>query len=159
MMSAKLVKKPAYGKGAKDLQRYMEWIRGPIHAFRLARCSCRLTEFRLQLATGKYRGLVYRTCVACGRGRVIGGQYAMDVYPDVEIDELMDQFWQRIKSTNWACEDCGKGETNVGVGFTLSRGGKLIDFMRVGQRCVACGRLGSCSGWEESNGTWMFDEI
>ena len=84
---------------------------------------------------------------------------AMDVYPDVGVDEPEEIFWRRVGPTDWTCDGCGNGVANVGVGFELARGGSVVAYMKIGQRCVTCGRMGSCSGWEEWNGLEIIDEV
>ncbi len=156
---------PAFGAGPEDLQRYMKGVRGPIHEYRQAVCSCGGTTFRLQIGTGEFKGVVRRQCAGCGRTKMIGGQYRMDTFAGsgVEVDETEEVFWGRVAPVDWTCAGCESGMANVGVGFEMGRGAThdlpLVDFMDVGVRCVTCGRMGSCSGWEEWHGDEMFDEV
>jgi hypothetical protein len=165
VMSDQTREAPAFGAGPDDLQGYMKRARGPIHEYRQSGCSCGGTTFRLQIGTGEFQGVVRRQCADCGRTKIIGGLYRMDMFAcsGVEVDETGEVFWQRVVPMDWMCAGCGSGVANVGVGFEMGRGAThdepLVDFMDVGVRCVTCGRMGSCSGWEECHGDEMFDEV
>jgi hypothetical protein len=158
-LSERARKTPAFGAGPGDLRPYLEQVWGPINAYRQAVCSCKGLTFRLQVGV-KYDAVVKRTCIKCGKGRVIGGEYHLDTYMACEDpDETVEEFLRRIGLKDWVCAGCGHGEANVGVGFEMEDDGESVKFMEVAVRCVSCGRLGYCAGWEEWHRTEMFDEV
>lgn len=104
----------------------------PVHAFRIATCSCGSLEFELEADDNE--GTARRTCAVCGKR-----------HPICESEE----YWDGSRFEKWQCVDCQSSDANVGVGFSLDPQGE-VRWLHVGYRCANCGVLGCFVGWKVS---------
>jgi hypothetical protein len=140
VMSEKVRTEPAFGDQPEDLLRYLESVYGPAGVSRLLRCRCGGQVFRLLFSREGAEGAL-RTCTCCST-------------PSFVLNSK--QYWEDARPVAWACKGCGGAEANIGVGFELDHTETSTEFISVGQRCVRCGRLDRCLGWEETESlSWM----
>jgi hypothetical protein len=129
------------GSEPDDIHAYLVAYRAggyEVHETRLCQCTCGSTAFHLE--ADRDEGCARRTCAACGTPHLIcdSGEYWADAEPE-----------------SWTC-GCGSDTCNVGVGFSLyeAEGADPRDvrWVSVGNRCTACGTLGSFVDWKVGYG-------
>ncbi|HEX7013149.1 MAG TPA: hypothetical protein VF161_10390 [Steroidobacteraceae bacterium] len=124
------------GDRPQDIADYLAAYGGesyPVHAFRLAKCSCGSLEFELEADDNE--GTARRTCAVCGKRHLI-----------CESEE----YWDGSRPEKWQCVDCRSSDANVGVGFSLDSQSGEVTWLHVGYRCANCGVLGCFVGWKVS---------
>jgi hypothetical protein len=102
-----------------------------IDRFELARCACGSLEFSLE--GDDEEGCAKRTCVSCHVDRFVCDS---------------DVYWSEATPEPLTCHGCGGATFNVGVGLSLTKRATDVLWVTVGQRCVACGIMGSFVDWK-----------
>ena len=123
------------GSAAEDLHEYLSALSSssyPVHEFRLARCGC--GELRFKLEVEQDEGIAKRTCTQCNVEHMI--------CDSAEHHEP----GQRLKK--FRCITCKGGIANIAVGFSLYEDKQAVRWLYVGNRCAACGILGSMVDWK-----------
>lgn len=120
------------GEDFNDLAEYLRLLTEdgyPVQRVLEPECSCGERIFKLHRDATE--GVARRTCVACGIKAFIGDS---------------GEFWADARPRLVKCP-CGNPTYQLGVGFALRDGGD-IRWITVGQRCTACGILGSAVDWK-----------
>jgi hypothetical protein len=134
-MSISIDKAEKWWKGTEsgDLKEYLSELAAEvsrIDEFRLARCNCGSSGFRME--ADRSEGVAQKTCVSCGVSSFICDSH---------------KYWEDAKPKGLTCT-CGAKEFNVGVGFSLRKEKQDIRWLYVGARCLHCGILGCFVDWK-----------
>jgi|GEM_PF-536404 len=138
------------GTEAADIEKFLIDLAAdegtmPIRKFKLAKCGCGSLEFTLLGDADE--GCAKRTCTRCKTSRFIcdGAEY-----------------WDEAEPEALVCFKCDSTKFNVGVGFSLrAKPTSEVRWITVGQRCTACGLLGSFIDWkiDYSPSMQLIDEV
>jgi hypothetical protein len=126
------------GQGPEDVAGYLRelGVEGyEIGEVRECRCSgCGGVVFGLR--ADRTEGGARRTCRSCGDKHFIADS---------------EEYWADATPRTWTC-GCGGRDANLAVGYSLYEDGADVRWIAVGQRCVACGVLGSFVDWKVGYG-------
>jgi hypothetical protein len=115
------------GCNENDIKQYLEEYSEDgyrIHEFRLAKCKCGSTEFRVKFDNNG--GVAKRKCKRCNTERYICDS---------------EEHWEDSEIASFKCIECGSKISNVGAGFSLYDDGEIF-WWYLGVRCSKCGVLG-----------------
>lgn len=114
-----------------------------VHEYRVARCDCGCSAFRLEIDDCKVAAR--RTCFDCG-------------YEHPMCDSA--EFWEQTQPERACCAGCGGDKHNIGVGFSLHEEGD-VRWLYIGVRCVACGIFTCAAEWEVcyTPSRHLFDQV
>jgi len=126
------------GDAPEDIEAYLKELKPEgyeIDRFKLARCACGVSAFLLDIDDEE--GAAKHACATCKTVGFIGDS---------------DHYFATA-TQSFSCE-CGNGECNVGVGFSLYEPDKSFDvrWLSVGVRCTRCGILGCIVDWKVGGG-------
>lgn len=119
------------GQNSDDLTKYIRLLTAESHVatrFVVAKCSCGNKHF--QLFGDQDEGCAKRLCVSCGAESLICDS---------------EEVWAESKPKKLKCR-CKNDVYEIAVGFSLREDGE-IKWVTVGERCIACGMLGSYVDW------------
>jgi hypothetical protein len=121
------------GESFDDLAEYITLLTSqgyPADEIKQSVCVCGGTAF--ELLSDQDEGCAQRICVACGISQFIGDSA---------------EYWEEVKPKGLVCTVCKGKSFEIGVGFSLRKGNDDVKWITVGERCVACGTLGSYVDW------------
>jgi hypothetical protein len=120
------------GQDFSDLAEYIRrFTEDGYPAGRIVQSVCRCGHMQFRLRADADEGCAQRTCAACGEKAFICDS---------------DEYWVEARPRKVRCP-CKGDVYVVGVRFSLRDGGSIRS-VTVGERCVACGILGSCAEWK-----------
>ena len=123
------------GSTPEDLDEYLQALSSgsyPIDTFRLSSCNCGSIVFHLHVEQDE--GIARRTCTGCGAKHWIA--------------DSAENHEKGLRLKKFKCITCKSHNTNVGVGFSLTREETGVKWLFVGNRCSECGTLGSMVDWK-----------
>jgi len=101
----------------------------PVEIVLQSTCGCRETKFLLD--ADQTEGCARRTCPQCEAEAFVGDS---------------EEYWEESEPERSTCR-CGAELFELGIGFSLRNDGEIC-WLTIGQRCVACGLLGSFVDWK-----------
>jgi hypothetical protein len=103
----------------------------PVDEVRYSTCvTCAGEVFQVESHLDDAR-VVRRTCRRCGRQQYIGDS---------------EDYWDEERAYISVCF-CEEEDFNVAVGFSLYQDGDGVRSLATAERCTACGRIASLTGW------------
>jgi hypothetical protein len=123
------------GSEPGDLTEYLEALSGSsykISEFRLSQCQCGGLRFKLSVQVDD--GIARRTCESCKAEHF--------------ICDSEQYFKKGMRLKRFRCVTCKSDIANIGVGFALYEDRSAVHWLYIGERCAACGVLGSMVDWK-----------
>jgi hypothetical protein len=122
------------GDSPTDIEEYLRAYTSdtyPIVHYRACVCSCGSVEFGMEKDSADQ---ARRNCARCGARHYIA---------DAE------EYWEPGRPKKWKCIECRGTVCNIGVGFAgYDDDPTGIKWLYTGERCIACGILGSFADWK-----------